>query len=251
MAETAPIDANDVKGLMAASSADGKTPVRVWADPDSHRLLVDLGSGVVGPGLSTDKAVVRWEGTTGETIQNSLVIIDNSGNVSTPGTIASPTIDALVPYTGAIADLDLGTHSLVFTTASPITKVYVDGEMNPENNLSFDVASFKSFAVTNNGVGSAFFSTIDHTADILTGFNPAAAAGAGVSLKASGVETLVATNAGVTIIGNTDSTTFSADGTPAVTDGTYTVGNRITPVTGDLGTITVKGGIIIAIQEAS
>lgn len=41
MADNAPIDQNDVKGLIAASSVDGKTPVKVYADPTTHRLLVD------------------------------------------------------------------------------------------------------------------------------------------------------------------------------------------------------------------
>jgi hypothetical protein len=36
-----------------------------------------------------------------------------------------------------------------------------------------------------------------------------------------------------------------------VADGTYTVGNRITPVTGNLGKITTRGGIITAIQQAT
>ena len=38
--------------------------------------------------------------------------------------------------------------------------------------------------------------------------------------------------------------------TPVV-DGTYTVGNKLTPVTGQNGTITVKSGIITAIQSAT
>lgn len=36
-----------------------------------------------------------------------------------------------------------------------------------------------------------------------------------------------------------------------VADGTYTVGDRITPVTGNLGTITITNGIISAIQQAT
>ncbi len=48
-----------------------------------------------------------------------------------------------------------------------------------------------------------------------------------------------------------DALSYKASGTAAVADGTYTVGNRITPVTGALGTITTKGGIITAIQEAT
>ena len=47
------------------------------------------GSGdVVGPGSSTDNAVVRFDGTTGKLIQNSGVIIDDSNNTTNPGMMA-------------------------------------------------------------------------------------------------------------------------------------------------------------------
>lgn len=129
MSENAYRDQNNVPTLIAASSADGKSPVRVYADPDTHRLLIDATAGVVGPGSSTDNAVARFDGTTGQTIQNSLVTIDDSGNIN--------------------------------------------------------------------------------------------------------------------------AVTYKAGGTAPVADGTYIVGDRITPVTGALGTITTKGGIITAIQEAT
>ena len=43
----------------------------------------------------------------------------------------------------------------------------------------------------------------------------------------------------------------SVGGTAPVANGTYTVGSRLTPVTGIDGTITVKSGIITAIQPAT
>ena len=46
-------------------------------------------------------------------------------------------------------------------------------------------------------------------------------------------------------------TGFKCGGTAAVADGTYTVGCKITPVTGADGTITTKGGIITAITQAT
>ena len=81
----APRDNNFVPTLLGASSADGKTPVPVYANPTTHRLLVDLGTGITGPGASTDNAMVRWDGTTGTTIQNSGVTLDDTktGVVST------------------------------------------------------------------------------------------------------------------------------------------------------------------------
>ena len=34
-------DENDVSTLLAVSSVDGTTPVVLWANPTTHRLLVD------------------------------------------------------------------------------------------------------------------------------------------------------------------------------------------------------------------
>ncbi len=122
-------DQNNVPTLLGVSDADGVTPITVYANPSTHRLLVDsLTGGVDGPGLSTDGAVALWDGTTGELLKNSSVTI-------------------------------------------------VSGVVN--------------------------------------------------------------------------ATSYKAGGTSPVADGTYTVGNRITPVTGALGTITTKGGIITAVQEAT
>lgn len=75
----APIDSNSRQGIIAASSVDGSTPVRVYANPSTHRLLVEATAGVSGPGSSTDNAIVRFDGTTGETIQNSTATISDAG----------------------------------------------------------------------------------------------------------------------------------------------------------------------------
>jgi len=88
----APRDENFVPTLLGVSNADGTTPVPVYADPTTHRLLVDLpgGSGdVVGPASSTDNAVARFDGTTGKLLQNSAVLIaDTTGNITGPQTIS-------------------------------------------------------------------------------------------------------------------------------------------------------------------
>jgi hypothetical protein len=84
-------DANFVPTLLGASSADGTTPTKVWANPSTHRLLVDLGAGVTGPGSSTDNAIARFDGTTGATIQNSLATINDSGIIDAVGYSAGGT----------------------------------------------------------------------------------------------------------------------------------------------------------------
>lgn len=53
-----------------------------WATP--------AGSGdVTGPGSSTDNAIVRFNGTSGTSIQNSAVTIDDSNNITTAGTLTA------------------------------------------------------------------------------------------------------------------------------------------------------------------
>jgi len=42
------------------------------------------GNIVGGPGVSTDNAIARWNGTTGQYVQNSQAIVDDSGNVRVP-----------------------------------------------------------------------------------------------------------------------------------------------------------------------
>jgi hypothetical protein len=59
-------------------------------------LATGLGAGTItGPVSSTDNAVVRWNGTTGEVIKNSLVAIDDDGRVT--GAI----IDSITNMVGA------------------------------------------------------------------------------------------------------------------------------------------------------
>jgi hypothetical protein len=78
----APRDENHIPALLGVSSADGTTPTPIYANPTTHRLLIDAAGGVTGPGLSTDNAIARWDGTTGAVVQNSLATIDDSGNVN-------------------------------------------------------------------------------------------------------------------------------------------------------------------------
>lgn len=93
------------------------------------------GSGdVVGAASSTDNAIVRFNGTNGKIIQNSVVIVDDSGNLTTTGTIdgrdvsvdgtkldgieagADVTDATNVAAAGAIMDGDFGTNGIMKRT---------------------------------------------------------------------------------------------------------------------------------------
>lgn len=45
------------------------------------------GGDVVGPAGATDEALARYDGATGKLLQDSLVTVDDLGNISTPGTV--------------------------------------------------------------------------------------------------------------------------------------------------------------------
>lgn len=67
----------------AGTSGQVLTSNGVAADPTFQTPSVASGD-FVGPGSATDNAVVRFDATTGKLGQNSLVTIDDSGNVTTP-----------------------------------------------------------------------------------------------------------------------------------------------------------------------
>lgn len=52
------------------------------------------GGNVAGPGTSTNNAVARFSGTDGDAIKNSNVLIDDSGNISTPGLVDGRDVSA-------------------------------------------------------------------------------------------------------------------------------------------------------------
>ncbi len=121
--ETAPRDENQVTALLATDASTGTQTVKVYANPTTHRLLVDLGAGVTGPGLSTDNAAARWDGTTGQVVQNSVVVIGDTGAVTGVSNLtATGFVDAASFKVAGVA----GTSGS-FTTADAKTVTVVNG----------------------------------------------------------------------------------------------------------------------------
>lgn len=88
MPETnAEIDGNFERTLIAVSSVDGETPVRIWADPTTHRLLVDgLASGG-GSVVGVEIPIGTVNGVNKVfTVSNTPVFIDTSGQVNVSAT---------------------------------------------------------------------------------------------------------------------------------------------------------------------
>lgn len=54
------------------------------------------GGGVQGPPSSTDKAITRWNGTTGNIIEDSLTLLQDGGAIEAAGFITGRTVTTLV-----------------------------------------------------------------------------------------------------------------------------------------------------------
>lgn len=70
-------DENSVPTIIASSSADGITPVRLWADPTTHRLLVDLNGGGGGFTLLTATGAINSTNVTFTFTQKPTYIVSD------------------------------------------------------------------------------------------------------------------------------------------------------------------------------
>lgn len=78
-------------------------------------------SAITTPGTSTDNAVVRFNGTTGTNIQDSGVLVDDSNNVTIPGTLSVTGGQDMVDNVTAIVDNGDNTKKLKFDAAGITT----------------------------------------------------------------------------------------------------------------------------------
>lgn len=89
-------DDNFVPTLLGVSSADDSTPVRVYADPTTHRLLVDIGG--VASAITTDS----FSSTNNQTIFNASGTVVGTIYLSINGLIQTPTTDYTTTATVAV-----------------------------------------------------------------------------------------------------------------------------------------------------
>lgn len=104
------IDGNDRGSLTAVSNADGTTIVRLWADPVTHRLLVDLAGGSI-PNFADNE-------TPSGTINGSNVTFTLAHTPSPAGSLQLYLNGALQQAGGG--DYTLATATITFVTA-PLT----------------------------------------------------------------------------------------------------------------------------------
>ncbi len=95
-------DANYITTLLAVSNVDGITPVVLWADPVTHRLLVSSsGGGGSGVNVEVPTGTVDGSNTTFTVINTpKFVVIDGMTRRATKGytySVGTITVDPLTP----------------------------------------------------------------------------------------------------------------------------------------------------------
>lgn len=108
----APAQALDITGNIALSGAIelGNAADTTLARAAAGRASIEGIAIVRGPGAATDNAVARFDATTGDLIQNSSFLVDDSGNVSSfGGNITFPAVQAASAGANTLDDYEEGT----------------------------------------------------------------------------------------------------------------------------------------------
>ena len=103
------LEVNDLIYISGSDRDSLYTVSAVVEDPQAVSITQFLPPGfVIGPASSTDKAVVRWNGTTGELIQNSTVLLSDTGAFTAVLSIANAAGLVGTPSYTFTGDLDTG-----------------------------------------------------------------------------------------------------------------------------------------------
>lgn len=148
------------------------TATQTWSSEKiKSEILNDADGDVVGPGSSTDNALVRWDGTTGKLVQNSTATLSDTGTLTAPiltattrvstntltaasGTLTIQNVETIVP-TGFACDLgqvgdefrelhvndayvDTAVHADTITEHTTDNGVVIDGVLAKDGALSAD-----------------------------------------------------------------------------------------------------------------
>ena len=233
-------DENFVPTLIAASSSDGFTPTRLYADPTTHRLLVDLppaASGITSINSDTTAAQTLTVGTTG----TDFAIVDNgTGDHKFNLPTASGT------NRGALSSADWTTFNNKQAAGSYLTAVTADSP------LSGSGTSGSHLVLSTSGTWSGNAATATNAAGLSATLVPASG-GTGVSNNNSATVTSSGNFAYTRTLTGTTNVTFPTSGTLAISSaaqtftGTQTFANTVLTAnaitaSGNAATVPVTSG---------
>jgi len=233
-------------GVQAATNAGSTTYTLPSADGTSGQVLSTNGTGtlswttagggggtgdVVGPASSTDNAIARFDLTTGKLIQNSSVIVDDSGSITGVASLAAVTASITSANAGTAV---ITTGNLTFSsTAQRITGDMTNATV--ANRLAFQNS------VTNGSTQVTLFPNGTSQTSLVRVFNNSDPTNASTGLLY--IDSVrVGLDSGITGTGTYLPTTFQTGGSERV---------RITTTTGNLlvGTTTDVTGLSGVISD--
>jgi len=233
-------------GIQAATNAGSTTYTLPSADGTSGQVLSTNGTGtlswttagggggtgdVVGPASSTDNAIARFDLTTGKLIQNSSVIVDDSGSITGVASLAAVTASITSANAGTAV---ITTGNLTFSsTAQRITGDMTNATV--ANRLAFQNS------VTNGSTQVTLFPNGTSQTSLVRVFNNSDPTNASTGLLY--IDSVrVGLDSGITGTGTYLPTTFQTGGSERV---------RITTTTGNLlvGTTTDVTGLSGVISD--
>ena len=261
-ASKVPLSTDLEVGEIAVNLADQK----LYSKNSSGTVIV-VGQGVggsgdvVGSSSSTDNALARYDGTTGKLIQNSVVIVDDTGSVTgvnaltaeslvvnNNATIGSSNTDTLDVRSRIVSDLDPNSNNAKDIGSSG--RNWRDGFFGRTlSTVNIEVTGTTSFdgsqgisgqVLTSAGTGNTPTWTTPTTGTVTS---VSASAGTGISVSGSPI-----TSSGTLTITNTapDQTVVLTAGTGISTSGTYpnfTITNT-SPNTYNPSSVAITGGSI-------
>lgn len=181
-----------------------------------QNLMQRSSGSVVGPGSSTDNALARWDGTTGALLQNSTIIVDDTGGLTGAQTV---TIGATGTVTGSLNLKGITSGTVTIKSkdiAGTWTFTLPDNDGTAGQFLQTDGAGVTSWATAVAVSGTPTSGAIATWVDATT-IQGVTGSGTGTVVRQSGA-TLIAPILGIPILGTPQSGTLtSCTGLPLTT----------------------------------
>jgi len=195
------VDLNVGDLIYAVDSANVPTDYLVTAKNNDAKTVTVVnaaaaGGDVIGPAVSTDNALVRFDGVTGKLVQNGVILESDAGDLTLVNSIANASGAVGAPSYSFTGDLDTGMWR------------------NAANTINFSVAgaftaqmTANTFLVNSDGITSARIRVQSDSANIISLAAPAGLGASAVYTLPSVVPTIngqvmKATTAGVMFWGN-------------------------------------------------
>jgi hypothetical protein len=144
---------NDLLEVVASDGFQDYTIATVNYETLGVTITANTGTGDVnGPGSSTDRAVVRWNGLSGKIIQNSTVILSDTGDFTAVNSIANASGLVATPSYTFTGDLDTGMWRSAANTLDFSTNALRGFQIDASPAVAVDYLSVKSAATSTIGL---------------------------------------------------------------------------------------------------